>query len=71
MTLKTSLLILVWLIVLFASFAFVLYFVARAFASSFDGIGILQQTDYMFSSSLIAIVYLIVRRYIGKGMNLF
>lgn len=60
--LRLSLLSLMWMICVFIIFAFGLYAGAWLFAENFEGFGVLQRTDYMLASFLIAIVYLSARR---------
>ncbi len=60
----TSLQILAWLIFLAMIFALGLYIGAWVFADDFEGILVLQRADYAVSSFLVAVAYLIARRFV-------
>ncbi len=60
--LQASLLILAWLTFLSVIFALGLYIGAWVFADDFEGILVLQRADYLLSSFLVAVAYLIARR---------
>ena len=61
--LQTSLLILAWLTFLSVIFALGLYIGAWVFADDFEGILVLQRADYLLSSFLVSVVYLIARQF--------
>lgn len=62
--LQTSLLILAWIAFLTVIFALGLYIGAWVFSDDFEGILVLQRADYALSSFLVAVAYLIVRRFV-------
>ncbi len=62
--LQASLLILAWLTFLSVIFALGLYIGAWVFAEDFEGFLVLQRTDYVLSSFLVAVAYLIARRFV-------
>lgn len=62
--LQASLLILAWLTFLSVIFALGLYIGAWVFAEDFEGLLVLQRADYVLSSFLVAVAYLIARRFV-------
>ena len=62
--LQASLLILAWLTFLSVIFALGLYIDAWIFAEDFEGFLVLQRADYVLSSFLVAVAYLIGRRFV-------
>lgn len=61
--LRASLLILAWLIFLSTIFALGIYICAWVFTDDFEGILVLQRADYLISSFLVSVVYLIARQF--------